>query len=59
MALEVANVGLEAASLPYFNGEEVMVVLLGLPTKAILSEENFGYLLDVTEGMRRQRIESI
>ena len=29
LALKVANIGLEAFSLPHFDGEEMVVVLLG------------------------------
>jgi len=36
--------------LPHFDGEKVMVVSLSLPTRGILSEERFGYLLEVVEG---------
>jgi len=39
LALKVADVGLEAVTLPYFDREKVVVVLLGLPARGILSEE--------------------
>jgi len=45
--LEVTNIKLEAITLPCLNGEEVMVVLLGLPARNVLSEEHFGCLLKV------------
>ena len=35
LVLEVADIGLEVITLPYFDGEEV-VVLLGLPTERIV-----------------------
>jgi len=57
--LEVADVGLEAITLPHFNGEEVLIVLLGLTARSVLSEERFSYLLEVVEGMWRQRVEPI
>ena len=59
LALKVIDVGLEAIILPYFNREEGMVVLLGFPTRDILSEKCFSYLLKVVEGMGWQRVEPI
>jgi len=52
LVLEVANIGFEAVILPHLDGEEVMVVLLNLPTRCVLSEERFSYLLKVAERMR-------
>ena len=53
LALEVANVGLGAVTLPHFDREEVIVVLLGLLAGGILSEEHLIYLLEVAERMWR------
>jgi len=51
LALEVTDIGLEVVILPYFDREKVVVVLLGLLTRGILSEECIGYLLEVVERM--------
>ena len=59
LALEEANVRLEAVTLPHFDGEEMMVVLLSLLARGILSEKRFAYLLKVAERVRRQRVEPI
>ena len=59
LALEVTDVGLESITLPHLNEEEMMVILLGLPTRGVLSEKCFGYLLEVVERMKRQRVEPI
>ena len=59
LALEVTNVGLEVVSLPYFDGEKVVVIFLGLSTRGILSEKYFRYLLKTMEKMGRQRLEPI
>jgi len=57
--LEVADVRLEAVTLPYLDREEVVVVLLSLPARSILSDERLGYLLEVLERMWWQRVELI
>ena len=49
MALEEASVGFEAITLPHFDKEEVLVVLLSLLTRGVLSEEYFNYLFEVVE----------
>jgi len=59
LALEVADVGFEAITLPHLNEEKVMVVLLGLSLRGVLSEKYFGYLLEVVEGTSQQRVEPI
>jgi len=41
LALKIAYIGLEDVAMPHFNGEKVVVVLLGLPTRGVLSEEHF------------------
>ena len=51
LALEVTDVGLEPVILPYFDGEKVVVVLLGLPVRGVLGEKRFGYLVKVVEKM--------
>ena len=40
---------LEAATLPHLDGEEVIVILIGLLARDVLSEERFGYLFKVVE----------
>ena len=59
LALKVADVGLEAITLPHPDGEEVMVVLLGLPARGILGEERFGYLFEVVERVGQWIVELI
>jgi len=54
LALEVTNVGLKAVTLPHFDSEKVVVILLDLLARGVLSEEHFGYLLEVVERMGRQ-----
>ena len=49
--MKVTDVGLEAITLPHFDGEKMVVVLLGLPARGILSEEHFNYLLEIVERM--------
>jgi len=50
LVLKVADVGLEAVvTLPYFDREEAVVILLGLSTGGILGEERLGYLLETVE----------
>ena len=44
LALEEADVRLEAVTLPHHDREEMMVVFLSLLERDILSEEHFGYL---------------
>jgi len=39
--------------------EEMMIVLVGLLMGGVLSEEHFGYLFEIMERMRRQRVEPI
>ena len=45
LALKVADVRLETVTLPHLDGEEVIVVLLGLPTRSVLSEESVTSLM--------------
>ena len=59
LTLKEADVRLEVVTLPYFEREEVMVVLLGLLARCILGEERFSYLLEVVERVWRQRVEQI
>ena len=54
LALEVTYVGLEAVALSHFDSEEVVVILFGLLARGVLSEERFGYLLEVVEKMWRR-----
>jgi len=37
-ALEVVDVGLKTITMPYLNGEELIVVLLGLPVRGVYIE---------------------
>jgi len=57
--LKVADVGLEAVTLPHFDGEEVVVVLLVFSTGDIMGEEHLSYLLETMERMRLQGEEPI
>ena len=41
LALEVADVRFEAITLPHLDGEEVMIVFLGLLAGCVLGEECF------------------
>ena len=50
LALKVADVGLEAVTLPHFNGEKVVIILLGLSVGSVLSED-LSYLLEVAKRM--------
>ena len=45
--LKVTDVRLDAVTLPYFNGQEVVVVPLDFSARGVLSEEYFGYLFEV------------
>ena len=38
LVLKVADIELEAITLPHFDGEEVVVVLVGFPMGGVLSE---------------------
>ena len=49
LVLKVADVRLEAIILPHFDGEEVVVVLLGFLVRSILGEERLSYLLVTVE----------
>ena len=49
LALKVTNVGLEIITLPHFNKEEAVVILLGLSAGGILVEKCLGYLLETME----------
>ena len=49
LALEVADVGLKAVTLPHFNGEKMVVVLFCLLVGGVPSEKHFSYLIDVVE----------
>ena len=49
LALEVTDVGFEAVALPHFDGEKVVIILLGLLARG--SEEHFSYLLKVMKRM--------
>ena len=46
LTLKEVDVQLEAVNLPHLDGEEVMVVLLGLPAGEVLSEKRFDDLLE-------------
>ena len=59
LALEKADVGFETVTLPHLYEEEAMVILFCLPTRCVLSEERFGYLLEVMERLWRQGVEPI
>ena len=59
LALEEADVELEAVTLPHLDGKEVVVVLLGLSTGGVWSEEHLDYLLKVAEIIWRQRVKLI
>jgi len=59
LILEVVNIQLEAVTLSHFDGEEVVVILLGLPAGGILGEEHLRYLLKIVKRIRRQRIKPI
>ena len=57
--LEVVDVRLEGIALSYFDSEEVMVILLHLPTCGVFGEERLGCLLEIVERAQRQIIKSI
>jgi len=59
LALEEADARLEAVILPHLDGEEVMIVLLGLQARGVLSEERFGYLIEIAKRMGRLRVAPI
>jgi len=59
LVMEVADVRLEAVTLSHFDGEEVVVILLGLPAGCILGEEHPCFLLEIVERMWQQRIKLI
>ena len=45
--------------MSYFDDEEVVIILLGLSARGILGEKCLGYLLEIVERMRGQRINPI
>jgi len=49
LALEVTDVRLEVITLPHFDREDMVVILLGLPTGGILGEKCLRYLLKLSE----------
>ena len=57
-ALKVVDV-VEVVTLPYLDGEDMVVVFLGLPAEDVLSEECLGCLLEIVERMWRQGVEPI
>ena len=59
LALAVADIALEAIALPHFDSEKVVIVLLGLPTRGVLSEKYFSYLLEIMKEMWQKRVEAI
>ena len=59
LTLKVADVGLEAITLPHFDREEVVVALFTLPVGSVLSEECLSYLLKIIGRMWMQKVEPI
>ena len=47
--LKEVDVSFEAVTLPHLDGEKVTVVLLDFPTRGVLTEKRFSYLLEVIE----------
>jgi len=45
--------------LPYLDGEEMVVVLLGRLAGGVLSKKRLGYLLEIVQRAKRQRVEPI
>jgi len=54
--LEVAEVKLEAITLPHFDGEEVVVILLGLLEGSVMGKKCLGYLLKTVHQTQWQGI---
>ena len=54
VGLEITDVRLEAVILLYFDGENVVIVLLSLPARGVLSEERFVYFHEIVDRMLRQ-----
>jgi len=59
LVLEESDVWFKIVALPHLDGEEMMVVLLGHLARDVLSEKHFGYLLEVAERAKRQRVKPI
>ena len=59
LVLEEADVRLESVALSYFDGDEVVVIILGLPTGGVLGDECLCYLLEIVERTRWQRVKPI
>ena len=59
LVLKVTDVGLEVVTQPHFDGEEVVVILLGLPVEDVLGEKRLGYLLETIERTRWQGVKLI
>ena len=59
LALEVTDVRLEVFALLHFNVEEEIIVLVSLLARGVLSEELFGYLLEVVKRMWRRGVNPI
>ena len=53
LSMKVLIIGLEIVTLPHLDGEEVMIILLGIPMRGVLSEEYLSNLLEIVEQMRR------
>ena len=43
--------------MPHLDREEVVAILLDFLARGVLSEEHFGYLVEVMERVRRQGVE--
>jgi len=59
LAVEVADVRFEAAALPHFDSEKMVIVPLSLQARCELGEERLGHLLEIVKILRRQGIEPI
>ena len=59
LALEVADVGLEAVTQLHLDREEVLIVLLGFSAGGVLGEKCLGHFLEVAERMWWQGVELI
>ena len=59
LALEIVDVGLEVITLPCFDSEKVVVILLDFLMRGVLGEERIGYLLKVVERIWWQGVETL
>jgi len=59
LILEEANVHLETDGWSHMDGEEVVLLLLELPSEGVLGEEQLGKTLEIMDRAWRKRVKPI